>query len=346
MNHSYFVIHREPLVCYLESPWLFPTDQFKSQVPAVLIAKCRRFKSITDIEKAITWAKEYSYDNVGSYVDFLCADKSQVDSIIGMGYHQARYCHYAALADDRVFCINENSETPYSAVYNCRPSAVRNFDLCRELPAPWAWIGQSQTNDEFNFLRQQMAFDNACLCSDGCWLPPQEIASIIQQSVSGLALSHTGLSRACAEYLLCGKPIVQIQNCSTRAAFIPNSAALCVDIEPKLVSTAVDFWRGAKVNPEKIRASTLVQMEPHRLEFIKSVRQAYKWLRIKRDPACDLWHLQRHLFLLWQPIESMFSGGGSENVELLTLADQEPIKEKLWVKSEKSWELAGLESLK
>ncbi|MEX1107767.1 MAG: glycosyltransferase, partial [Dongiaceae bacterium] len=108
-------------------------------------------------------------------------------------------------------------------------------------------------------------------------LSSEEIVRYIGRSHVGLCLSQMeGQMRACAEYLLCGVPVVTTPNVGGRNRQLDPSYSIMADPTPEAVARAVANLKEKQLDPHFIRRAVMSRLKPDRMRLLQLIAAIYR----------------------------------------------------------------------
>lgn len=185
------------------------------------------------------------------------------DNLIECGA-EAVYCHHNAFLDERRYPILSSVNKRFDAIYIARITPFKRHYLAGDIKS-LRLIGEYRTS-ESDYAKRILATLNPIK-----WTRRYKsflISFPINQARCGLALSaEEGGMFVCAEYLLCGLPVVTTRNIGGRNEFIPPAAMHLVEDSPSAVAQAVCELSAKPLNyhfARQIRAGVMEKMFEHR----------------------------------------------------------------------------------
>ncbi len=170
------------------------------------------------------------------------------------------YCHQNAFLDPHRYPMAGPSRL-FDAIYVARITPFKRHALAAKVPN--LHLVGSRSPSEEEFFQSVMRTVPAAHWDER--IPERRIARAIGLARCGLALSAVeGAMFACAEYSLCGIPVVTTANRGGRDALIPGFAAFRAADTPESVAEGVEHWKANPVPAREIRDAFLQLARPHR----------------------------------------------------------------------------------
>jgi len=196
------------------------------------------------------------------------------------------FLNHNAFVDERRFVIRPDIPKRFDAIYDAQLGPYKRHDLAVEIDGLALISYMNRPSPDLRYARtmrerlRHATWLNDPLARDYRRLDESEVCAALNAARVGLCLSLTeGAMYASCQYLLCGLPVVTTENLGGRDAFFEPDFALTVDATPEAVAAGVRSIVARAVDPEGIRARTLVRIREQRARFI-ALAQA---------------HLDRHL---------------------------------------------------
>lgn len=215
-------------------------------------------------------------------VTVLCNSIVERDNLRRAGL-RAEFCHQNAFLDERRFKLYPRRRKEFDAIYVARITPFKRHHLAYEVNSLRLIGGYSKRSqyDRATFAEVRDRLPRADYSNK---VSAGSIPREIQRARCGLCLSaEEGAMFACAEYLLCGLPVVNTANIGGRDHIIPEVAVRQVPDCPKEVAAAVRWWRDHAPRPEVVRAEFLQLVRPHR-QLLLGLLSELTHKRVKRFP--------------------------------------------------------------
>ena len=169
-------------------------------------------------------------------------------------------CHQNAFLDPRRYPLAGPSRR-FDAIYVARITPFKRHALAAQVPA--LHLVGSRSRGEEGYFRSVMRSVPAARWDEK--IPERRIGRAIGRARCGLALSAVeGAMFACAEYSLCGIPVVTTANLGGRDAMIPGFSLFRAADTPESVAEGVERWKTHPVPARDIRDAFLRLARPHR----------------------------------------------------------------------------------
>lgn len=179
------------------------------------------------------------------------------------------FCHQNAFLDERRYPILPRKKR-YDAIYIARVTPFKRHYLARDIDS-LRLIGDFSYQELAYVEKTLAALPQAAYTRS---VPARQIPGQIAEGRCGLCLSaEEGAMFCCAEYLLCGRPIVNTANRGGRDIIVPAFACRQVPDDPAAVAAAVADWAAEAPPPEAIRAAILENMNVHREIFRRTLNR-------------------------------------------------------------------------
>jgi glycosyltransferase involved in cell wall biosynthesis len=193
--------------------------------------------------------------------------------------HQpAIVCNANVFVDETKFDIPIERTGEFDAVYNAQLVPFKRHELCRDIESLALIYHRFAMNaapadypDRVKAMLPNAVFVNEI---DGAfrYLSEREVVSWLGRAGVGLCLSETeGQMRACAEYLLCGLPVVTTPNKGGRDRILHPAYAIEVPPDPKAVATAVRTLKSRNLDPQRIRRAVCQRLKPDRERLLRLI---------------------------------------------------------------------------
>ncbi len=187
------------------------------------------------------------------------------------------------LADENIFDVHENTSRQYDALYNAMFRKLKNHHLCADVESLALIYYRQETYSELDCERNvrnllvQAKYLNETVNSTYRELSADEVASAINSSHVGLCLSAAeGAMRACAEFLLCGVPVVTVPAIGGRARYLHLGNSRTVEPTQSAVAAAVAELKALDLNPYDIREEFLSIIDFERRNFLAYINASIK----------------------------------------------------------------------
>lgn len=172
----------------------------------------------------------------------------------------AVFCHQNAFLDWKRYAVGRRKKL-FDAIYIARITPFKRHQLAGKV-RNLALVG--------SFSERERGYAETILSSVPhlAYFPKihsWNIKYIIAKSGCGLCLSsEEGAMFVSAEYLLCGKPVVNTANIGGRDQMFPDFAVKNVPDSPEAVAEAVEAWNAAPPDPYAVREAIIAKMRLHR----------------------------------------------------------------------------------
>ena len=187
------------------------------------------------------------------------------------------------LADENTFDVQENVTRQHDALYNAMFRKLKNHHLCAEIASLALIYYRQETYSEPECERSvrkllvQATYLNETKYSTYRELTADEVASAINSSHVGLCMSAAeGAMRACAEFLLCGVPVVTVPAIGGRARYLHLGNSRTVESTQSAVAAAVAELKALDMNPYDIREEFLNIIDFERRNFLAYINASIK----------------------------------------------------------------------
>jgi hypothetical protein len=204
---------------------------------------------------------------------FLAPTKSDLQSLQDNGL-RALWVHVGAFVDETIFYPDFEAKKIFSAVHNATCDFYKRHELAwgveRIAVITSLWHRDNLTK-RLELIKgyQDLAFCNLSPNSEPRWVDEKGVRAIICQSHCGLILSEVeGWSRASAEYLFCGVPVVSTPSKGGRDELYDSSCAHTVSPNKFAVERAVKMVRKDSYDAAKIREGVVRKSREHRLRLV------------------------------------------------------------------------------
>ncbi len=169
-------------------------------------------------------------------------------------------CHQNAFLDPRRYPL-AGPVRPFDAIYVARITPFKRHALAAKVPN--LHLVGSRSRPEEEYFQSVMRSVPAARWDER--IPERCIGRAIGLARCGLALSAVeGAMFACAEYSICGIPVVNTGNIGGRDAMIPGFSVFRAADTPESVAEGVEHWKANPVPPREIRDAFLKMARPHR----------------------------------------------------------------------------------
>ncbi len=170
------------------------------------------------------------------------------------------WCHQNAFLDPRRYPLAKEGRL-FDAIYVARITPFKRHALAAQVPTlPVVGACSNRERDYFQEIMRTVPharWDEKV----SSWLIGRRMA----QATCGLALSSVeGAMFVCAEYSLCGIPVVNTANIGGRDLMLPEFSAFRADDTPESVAEGVEHWKATPVPPQEIREAFLRMAAEHR----------------------------------------------------------------------------------
>lgn len=212
---------------------------------------------------------------------------------------RAEYCHQNAFLDERRFKLNPRQRREFDAIYVARITPFKRHHLAYNVKS-LRMIGCYSSRSKLDCAKFAEVRARLPQAEYSNKVSATRIPREIQRARCGLCLSaEEGAMFACAEYLLCGLPVVNTANIGGRDNIIPEIALRRVSDCADEVAAAVEWWREHAPDPRAVRAEFLELVRPHR-EFLRELLVDLTGKSFERLP--HKLGLRRRL-LLWERLQ-------------------------------------------
>ena len=200
---------------------------------------------------------------------------------------------------DGFFTPDSNAEKLFDAVYAATMAPYKRIELAREIRrlcfVTYVTHQQSWDLHSYEPRLRHAAFNPQFISRD-------EVRQRYRESSVGLALSAAeGAMFSCAEYMLCGLPVVSTPNRGGRNRYLHPDWSRIVPPDPAAIRKAVEDYRENPVSPTEVRTGVLHLMHRDRLDFIRL---------LERHDATDSHDLESECERIW---------GGEQGIEKLAV---------------------------
>jgi glycosyltransferase involved in cell wall biosynthesis len=217
----------------------------------------------------MTAALGFRYPSVS--IVHLCNDAEERRHLAGVGL-DAAFCHQNAFLDERIFRVLPDVPKVYDAIYIAQLISYKRHALASRIQrliiktytSEWCLDREYMENARDALRHARWIYDST----------DAEVSEAINSCHVGLCLSAAeGGMYASMEYLLCGLPIVTTPSVGGRDVFFDDEYVLTVEPDPRAVREGVAEMIGRRLDPERIRSSTLQRIEAHRCTFAGTVNR-------------------------------------------------------------------------
>jgi glycosyltransferase involved in cell wall biosynthesis len=165
--------------------------------------------------------------------------------------------------------LPHNSSKRYDAVYAAQLTNFKRIPLAQRIEKLYVMTYKSGSS-EWDLRREYPEMKNADF--NQRWLNPNEKNQLLNQSSVGLCLSaEEGPMLASLEYMLNGLPVVSTPSKGGRDEYYSSEYCRVVPPEPEAVRQGVDELIQSKVDPLKIRESTIEKLQADRQVYVNYV---------------------------------------------------------------------------
>lgn len=182
------------------------------------------------------------------------------------------------LIDESVYIPKQDAEKKYDALYNAMFRALKNHQLCADIPSlalihyPLQGYAEDDCEQRMRTLLNQAVFLNEPNGGPYRYMPAAEVADAINASHVGLCLSEKeGAMRACCEFLMCGVPVVTVPALGGRMRYLNLGNSRTVGMSAAAVAAAVADLKRLRLDPHDIREDALSIIEFERRNFLAYV---------------------------------------------------------------------------
>ena len=170
------------------------------------------------------------------------------------------WCHQNAFLDPRRYPLAKEGRL-FDAIYVARITPFKRHALAAKVPN--LHLVGACSNRERDYFQEIMRTVPHARWDEkvSSWLIGRRMA----QATCGLALSSVeGAMFVCAEYSLCGIPVVNTANIGGRDLMLPEFSAFRAEDTPESVAEGVEHWKANPVPPQEIREAFLRMAAEHR----------------------------------------------------------------------------------
>ncbi len=169
-------------------------------------------------------------------------------------------CHQNAFLDPSRYPLAEG-EPAFDAIYVARITPFKRHALAAKVKNLHL-IGAHSPQEEAYFQTIMATVPHARYDEK---ISSFRIGRHIGRARCGLALSATeGAMFVCAEYSLCGLPVVNTANIGGRDLMLPDFAAFHAEDTPESVAEGVEYWKAHPVPAQEVREAFLRLAQKHR----------------------------------------------------------------------------------
>jgi Glycosyl transferases group 1 len=213
---------------------------------------------------------------------FLANEESELFELQARGL-VATLASTHLFGNEHVFKPMEGIEKKYDAIYNAVFMPFKNHHLCEQVdslallhyfhtkerkPEQLKYEKEVEKKLKHSTILNHDESDNYNFLS---W---SKVAQSLNSARVGLCLSsREGAMRACAEYLLCGLPVVSVPAIGGRMRYLNASNSRIVPEDPAAVARAVQELVQLNLNPLAIRRDFLNIIEFERRNFVAFLNQ-------------------------------------------------------------------------
>lgn len=225
---------------------------------------------------------------------FLCNTRAELENYRAENT-PAILCNKNCFVDETVFRIPENPTREFDAVYNAVLAPYKRHALCRDIGRlaliyhRFVDLNEKTPDypDQVRAMLPQATFVNE-LEGDYRSLSPPSIAAWLGRSAVGLCLSDVeGQMRACAEYLLCGLPVVTTPNLGGRDRLLDPAFSVTVEPTPEAVAAGVRELAARQIDPRYVRHTVSTRLKPDRMRLVRLIAAIHKEEGIPLAPHID-----------------------------------------------------------
>jgi glycosyltransferase involved in cell wall biosynthesis len=209
-------------------------------------------------------------------VTFLANDVAELTVLRDIGVPSVLVNHNA-FVDESIYRVIE-IEREFDAVYTARFSQHKRHDLATDI-GKITLIVTLPTAEGVASLREMLPQCNIANEFDGKLehLSPKEVTFHLNTAKCGLCLSPVeGAMFSSMEYLLCGLPVVTIDNIGGRNWFFSHDYTIFCDAHPAAVSDAVRRLISREIPREYIREAALQRVRRERQAFFSLVDAVFR----------------------------------------------------------------------
>ncbi len=169
------------------------------------------------------------------------------------------------------FFVPSNIPKRYDAIYTAAMVPRKRIELAREIQR-LCFVTYAHGEKSWDLHKYEPRLKHAAFNRE--FLSQEEVRSCYQHARVGLALSAVeGAMWACAEYLLCGLPVVTTPNHGGRNRYLDPAWSKTVPPNPKAIRQAVESFITHPPNPQAIRSGVLTKIHRDRRAFIAILAQ-------------------------------------------------------------------------
>ena len=212
---------------------------------------------------------------------FLCATRAELE-LYRVARQPAILCGGTVFVDEHKYPVPPAREKDYDALYNGQLVPFKRHELCVDIErlaliyhrySDPATLGHAQRVKE---MLPHATFVNE-LDGEHRNLKEPEIGQWIARTHVGLCLSaEEGQTRAIAEYVMAGLPVVSTPNLGGRNELLRPSYWIEAAPEPGAVAAAVAELKSRRLDPHAIRCTALELLSANRQRLMQLVRAIFQ----------------------------------------------------------------------
>ena len=282
LNHGYlpcYVLSRSPYIIFAyDQDFTKNMDSFVAALPREQIVHIflqlgwqheteKLYQPLTDIINRL----KQSSPNLR--IEILANSPKETDIFQSFGI-TAFLCHQNAFINENKYRILPNVTPSYDAIYIARITPFKRHNLAEKIKS-LLLVGDWHAY-EADYVRETLSkFPQAKYLRK---ISSSAVPRYVAKAKCGLCLSREeGAMFVSAEYLLCGKPIVNTPNIGGRDYLFPDFAAITVnEPTPETIADAVAQLAANPPEPEKIRHATIEKMLFYRDILQQRLKQIYQ----------------------------------------------------------------------
>jgi glycosyltransferase involved in cell wall biosynthesis len=211
---------------------------------------------------------------------FMANEEADLLLLQSLGFAAVLASTYLFL-DERVFCPMSVEPKNHDALYNANFRPLKNHQLCRDIRSlalihyyhPTLTFPEDGTHEAD--MRKLLAHADILNEEGGAafrWLSLHEVAVAANRAWCGLMLSDSeGAVRACAEYLMCGVPVVSVPSTGGRQRYLTSENSRIVAGSADAVAAAVAALKDLKPDSHAIRRDFMTIINFERRSFLAVV---------------------------------------------------------------------------
>lgn len=209
---------------------------------------------------------------------FLVSNRKELQNYRDAGL-PAIICLYTVFVDETMFDVDTTAPKRFDAIYNAAIAPYKRHELAsatRNLALLYYRHEYFRKHEAEHVEKIRLILADATWINelgDGyCQFEARDIPAWLNQARIGLCLSpYEGPMRACAEYLLCGLPVVSTPNVGGRDRLADARYWKEAKPEPSAIAAAVDEMLARRINPHLVRRSTLEKLRGDRERLVNVI---------------------------------------------------------------------------